>query len=147
MTHSLIILADLGRVKIYRISHDELDPTSSPAFEDLVDVDLQNQHSKVSDRVTDKAGRFGYGKGSISVGESHNEQDEAEAQQLHDIAEVINEAAKKQDGAIDFAAPKEIIKDLTASLDKSVAVRIRAKLPLNLVKAPKLDLLERFRLR
>ena len=144
---SLIILADLGRVKAYRIRHDELDPASSPAFEDLVDVDLKNRHSRVSERVTDKAGRFGCGKGSASVGESHNEQQEAQTHQLHDIAQVINAAAQEDHGAIYFAAPKEIIRDLADSLSHDVVVRIRTKLALNLVKAPKLDLLERFGLR
>ena len=144
---SLIILADLGRVKAYRISNDELDPTTSPAFEDVADINLKNLHSKVSDRTSDKAGRFAYGSGSKSVGESHHEQEEAETQQLHDIADIINKAAKKDSGAIYLAAPKEIIKDLSACLDAAVTKRIRTKLPLNLVKAPKLDLLERFGLR
>lgn len=147
MTTSLIILADLGRVKAYRISNDELDPNTSPAFEDLADVDLQNHHSKVSERFSDKAGRMAYGAGSKTLGESHSEQEEAETQQMQDIAGVINEAAKQDAGDIYFAAPKEIIKDLTASLDAGVSKRIRTKLPLNLVKAPKLDLLERFGLR
>ena len=144
---SLIILADLGHVKAYRISKDELDPTTSLAFENLADINLKNLHSRVSDRVTDKAGRHGYGPGSKALAESGREQDEAESRQLKEIAGVINDAASKDSGAIYFAAPKEIIKGLTASLNKKVAVRIRTKLPLNLLKAPKLDLLERFGLR
>ena len=144
---SLIILADLGRVKAYRITNDELDPNTSPAFEDLADIDLQNQHSKVSDRVTDKAGRFSYGPGSQTAGENLHEQEEAESQQLDKIAGVITDAAKTESCDIYLAAPKEIIKDLTAALDKAVTKRIRTKLPLNLVKTPKLELLERFGLK
>lgn len=144
---STIILADLGRVKAYRIRRDDLDPNASPAFEDLADVDLENLHSKVSDRVSDKAGRFAYGSGSKAVTESHSEQAEAETQQLHEIANVINQTANSSKEDIYFAAPKEIIADLTACLDAAVQKRIRTKLPLNLVKQPKLDLLERFGLR
>lgn len=144
---SLIVLADLGRVKAYRITRDELDPNESSAFEDIADVNLANQHSKVSDRVTDKAGRFSYGAGSKSVGESHHEQQEAESHQLKDVAEVINEIAANHKEDIHLAAPKEIIGVLTDALDAGVLKRIRKQLPLNLVKLPKLELLERFGLR
>lgn len=144
---SLIILADLGRVKAYRITRDELDPNESPAFEDVADVDLKNLHSKVSDRVTDKAGRFAYGAGSKSVGESHHEQEEAESQQLQRVAAVIDKVAGRNKADIHLAAPKEIIGDLTGALGSSVLKRIRKQLALNLVKQPKLELLERFGLR
>ncbi|MDX1680509.1 MAG: host attachment protein [Akkermansiaceae bacterium] len=141
--NSLIILADLGRVKAYRITCDDDDPRTSPAFEDVLDVDLQNQHSKVSERYTDKAGRFAYGKGSQSVGENHNEEDEAEAQQMGSVADVIQEAAKG-DSDIYFAAPKEIVADLQKTLDAALRKRIKKTLELNLVKTPKLELLDRF---
>ncbi len=141
---SLIILADLGRVKAYRITHDDLDPKSSPAFEDVLDVDLENQHSRVSDRYSDKAGRFSYGPGSKAVGEKHSEQAEAEVQQLKGVAQSINEAAKTDTGDIFFAAPREIVKSLLDKLEPSIRKRIRSELPLNLVKVPKLKLLERF---
>lgn len=141
---SLIILADLGRVKAYRITRDELDPKSSPAFEDVLDVDLDNQHSRVSDRYSDKAGRFSYGPGSKALGEKHSEQEEAEAQQLNGVAQTINEAAMRNSGEIFFAAPKQIVKSLLNKIEPSIRKRIRAELPLNLVKSPKLKLLERF---
>lgn len=145
--NSYIILADLGRVKAYRIHRDELDPKSSPAFEDLADVDLENKHSKVSSRVRDKSGRHGYGPGSKALTESRREQEEVESRQLRDIAGVINQTAGKGSTAIYFAAPKPILASLSQALDDKVRKRIRTKLPLNLVQAPKLDLLERFGLR
>lgn len=145
--NALIILADLGRVKAYRITCDELDPRESPAFEDLADVDLVNRHSKVSERVTDKAGRFAYGPGSISVGESHHEQEAAESQQLQRVAAVIDEVAGRNRTEIHLSAPREIIGELTGALRPGVLKRIRKQLPLNLVKQPKLELLERFGLR
>ncbi|MFC7336614.1 host attachment protein [Haloferula chungangensis] len=142
--NALIIVADLGRMKSYRITRDDLDPTTSPAFTDIADVDLANQHSKVSDRVTDKAGRFDYGPGSQSVGERQSEQDEAETRQLHSMAEAINRTAGSGNEDIYLAAPKEIIAKLVNSLTAGVGKRIRNKLPLNLVKSPKLELLDRF---
>ena len=144
---SFIILADLGRVKAYRISRDEFDPKSSLAFEDLADVDLVNKHSKISDRVRDKSGRHGYGVGSKALTESRREQEEIEGRQLKDIAGVINQTAGAGAASIYFAAPKPIIASLTEALDTGVRKRIRTMLPLNLIKSPKLKLLERFGLR
>ncbi len=144
---SFIILADLGRVKAYRISRDEFDPKSSLAFEDLADVDLVNKHSKVSDRVRDKSGRHRYGPGSKALTESRREQEEVEGRQLKDIAGVINQTAGGGAASIYFAAPKPIIASLTEALDVGVRKRIRTMLPLNLIKSPKLKLLERFGLR
>ena len=144
---SFIILADLGRVKAYRISRDDFDPKSSLAFEDLADVDLVNKHSKISDRVRDKSGRHGYGVGSKALTESRREQEEIEGRQLKDIAGVINQTAGAGAASIYFAAPKPIIASLTEALDVGVRKRIRTMLPLNLIKSPKLKLLERFGLR
>ncbi|BCX49608.1 conserved hypothetical protein [Haloferula helveola] len=143
----MIIVTDLGHMKAYRITRDDLQPDTSPAFEDVADIDLENQHSKVSDRVTDKAGRFSYGPGSKSVGERHSEQDEAEKSQLRGIAEAVNGTAGSDNTDIYLAAPKEIVGDLVDSLTPLVRKRIRAKLALNLVKSSKLDLLDRFQLR
>ena len=137
-----IVVSDLGRMKVYGISRDELEPGASPAFEDVADVDLVNQHSRVSDRMADKAGRFSYGPGSKDVGERHHEQDEAESQQLGSIAAAISEATGSQHDVF-LAAPKEIVSNLVAALDSKVSARIVKTLPLNLVKAPKLELLKR----
>ncbi|WP_193212053.1 host attachment protein [Luteolibacter marinus] len=144
--NAMIIVADLGRMKAYRITRDELQPGTSPAFEDIADVDLENQHSRVSDRVTDKAGRFGHGPGGIAVGERHNEESEAEEQQLQAIAGKINEVASNGDGSIHLAAPRTMLRRLLEALNPSVRQRVHRDLPLNLVKAPKLELLERFQI-
>ena len=142
----MIIVADLGRMKAYSITQDELQPNTSPAFEDLADVNLENLHSKVSDRVTDKAGRFSYGSGSIAVGERHNEEKEVEEQQLQSIAGNIDRVAGRGDFKIYLAAPQTMIRHLIDALSPSVQKRIHRDLPLNLVKAPKLELLKRFQL-
>lgn len=144
--NSMIIVTDLGHMKAYRITRDELQPNTSPAFEDLADVDLENQHSRVSARVTDKAGRFSYGPGSIAVGERHNEEDEAKEHQLQAIVENINKVAGSDGHHIYLAAPQTIIRHLIESLRPQVRQRIRRNLALNLVKAPKLELLRRFEL-
>lgn len=140
--NSLIIVADLGRMKAYRITQDDLQPDSPPSFTNLADIDLENQHSKVSDRFTYQAGRS---KGH-TVGERHSEREEAEGQQLDSMAETINEVVKTEGGEIYLAAPQTILRPLLDALDTKVRGRVKRDLGLNLVKAPKLDLLKRFEL-
>ncbi|MEM7144914.1 MAG: host attachment protein [Verrucomicrobiota bacterium] len=140
--NSLIIVADLGRMKAYRITQDELQPGSAPTFEDLADIDLLNQHSKVSDRFTYQAGR----SKTNSLGERLNEEGEAEEQQLEAMAETICSVAVSAEGTIYFAAPQTVLRPLVDALHAEVRQRITRELPLNLVKASKLDLVKRFEL-
>lgn len=142
--NALIVVTDLGRMKTYRLTKDDLQPGTSPAFEDVADVDLENLHSQVSGRVTDKAGRFAYGAGSIAVGERHSEEEQAEIDQLHAISESIQKTVSGETTDIYLAAPQPMIRQLLESLPAGLTQRIRKQLPLNLVKAPKLDLLKRF---
>lgn len=142
--NSLMIVTNLGRMKAFRITNDEDDPNTSPAFTDLADDDLENLHSKVSDRVTDQAGRVPYGPGSHAMGERHNEEQEARQSQLQAIARRVNAVASGDEGKIYLAAPQTILKQLLDQLTADVRNRIRKELDLDLVKAPKLDLLKRF---
>lgn len=137
--NALILLADLGRMRAYRISRDDLDPAASPAFEDLANVDLANKHSRVSDRMADKAGRFAYGAGSKSVGERHSEQEEAEERQLEGIAKAIKEAAGNGEEDLYLAAPKEIIGDLVDELGSGITRRIRVQLSRNLARTMRIS--------
>lgn len=140
--NSLIIVADLGRMKAYRITQDEFQPGSAPSFEELADIDLVNQHSKVSDRFTYQAGR----SKTNTMGERLSEEENAEEQQLEAMAETITGVATAAEGAIYFAAPQTVLRPLVDALQAEVRERITRELPLNLVKASKLDLVKRFEL-
>lgn len=139
-----MIVTDLGRMKAFRITRDEDAPNTSPAFTDLVDDDLDNLHSKVSDRVTDQAGRFPSGPSGMAIGERHSEEDEARQNQLHAIADRINRVAGDERGEIYLAAPPTMQRPLLAQLSSAVRGRILRNLALDLVKVPKLELLRRF---
>lgn len=140
---ALIIVADLGRMKAYRITQDDLQPGSAPSFEDLADIDLVNQHSRVSDRFTYQAGR----SRTNTMGERLNEEGQAEEQQLEVMAATISDvAAEAGEGMIYFAAPQIVLRPLVDALAEPVRERITRELPLNLVKASKLDLVKRFKL-
>jgi len=140
----LLIVADLGRVKAFRLRRNDDDPKASPAFQDLLDDDLENQHSRVGNRVTDQAGRFPSGPGGMAVGERHREEEEARHNQLEAIASVINGLAGREKGPIYLAAPQTMLRQLLDALDGTVRQRVKKEVPRGLVKIPKLELLKRF---
>ena len=140
----LLIVADLGRVKAFRLTRNDDDPHASPAFQDLLDEDLENQHSRVGDRVTDQAGRFPSGPSGMAAGERHSEVEEARHNQLQAVASVINGLAGREKGRIYLAAPQTMLRQLLETLDGEVRQRVEKELPRDLVKTPKLDLLKRF---
>ena len=139
-----MIVTDLGRMKAFRLTRDEDAPNTSPAFTDLVDDDLENLHSKVSDRVTDQAGRFPSGPSGMANDERHSEEEEARQNQLQSIAERINKVAGEENGDIYLAAPATMQRQLLSELSAGVRRRILRNLALDLVKVPKLELLRRF---
>lgn len=140
----LLIVADLGRVKAYRLTRNDDDPQASPAFQDLLDDDLENQHSRVGARVTDQAGQFPSGPSGMAAGERHSEEEEARQNQLQSIASVINGLAAREDGPIYLAAPQTMLRQLLEALDGRVRPRVKMEVPRGLVKTPKLELLKRF---
>ena len=142
----LIIVTDLGRMKAYRVTRDEDDPASSPAFEDVADEDLVNLHSRKSDRVTDQAGRFPSGRTGLAAGEKHHEEEEARQNQLVSIVGRIHDVAAREDGRICLASPQPMHRKLMDTLNPDVRQRVFRDLALGLVKAPKLELLQRFEL-
>ena len=144
----LIITADLGRLKIYRITQET--PEEKPSIDLEADHDFSNDHSRFENRDTDSAGRFPQGGSSqtqsgMSYGERHGEIAEAEKSQLQRIAGCINEAVAGEEGLY-LAAPQTIHRRLIDSLDQGVQDTIIEVLPLDLNKAEKLDLLRRFNL-
>lgn len=142
----VLIVADLGRVKAFRLTRNDDDPHASPAFADLLDDDLENQHSRVGERMTDQAGRFPSGPSGMAAGERHSEEEQARHNQLQAIAAVINGLAGREEGGIYIAAPQTLLRHLVDTLDSDVRQRIVKEVPRGLVKTPKLDLLKRFEL-
>jgi hypothetical protein len=56
MKNKLVIVADLGLLKAYRI---DITPQGTPRLEALHELVLEEAHSRFSDRVTDLGGRHG----------------------------------------------------------------------------------------
>lgn len=144
MTDKLIVVADLGRVKAYRVTRDEMSP--NPRLQLVDDVELTDAHGKVLDKVTDKAGRFpgnGTGPGGMSIGEPHNFHLENERRLLRQVAERINDLVKGV-RIWYLAAVKEINPRLVESLSPQARATMAKNLPADLIKIPKDEILERF---
>jgi hypothetical protein len=73
---NLVIAADLGLLRAYRVVQGVTD--RRPHLELVEELKPENAHQKLSDQVTDEAGRFpkgggtGHVQGDLSVGERHN---------------------------------------------------------------------------
>lgn len=144
MTDKLIVVADLGRVKAYRVTRDDMSPTSRLELVD--DVEMTDAHGKLLDKITDKAGRFpgnGTGPGGMSMGENHNLQLETDRRLLKQVADRINNLAKNE-RIWYLAAVKEINPRVVESLNPTVRATMAKNISADLIKIPKEDLLSHF---
>lgn len=141
----IIFVVDLGHFKAYRIS----DTPTGPKI-DLVDSrDYIDAHGKLSEKVTDKAGRFGQGRGKEGAakgyGEPHNIALEEEKRLLKLIAEDISAVLGREDcSACYLAAPGEINSRIVGNLSPGLASRIAKNVAANLTKMKKSELLSYF---
>ena len=138
MKEKLVVLADLGHLKIYKMTQDEF--SSSPQFELLEDFATSNVHGRMSDILTDGAGRFQGGQPYIhqirASGERHNIELEFERRGVQQVANAINRAFRNLRGnePVLFAANGEINKAIVERLDPAVRSRIDKNVPEDLTK-------------
>lgn len=144
MTDKLIVVADLGRVKAYRLSHDDMSPT--PRLELVDDVQMAEAHGRLLDKVTDKAGRFpgkGTGPGGMSISENHNLTLETERRLLKKVAERIDGLVKNE-RVWYLAAVKEINPRVVESLSPAARQSMVKNVSADLTRTPKEELLSHF---
>lgn len=145
MNGELIIVLDLGHFKAYRIIRN---PYESPRLELIESFDTIDAHSKMSDMVTDRAGRFGMGgeKNSLKgYGEPHNLITETEKRLIKEFTKKINTLIVKEDcSKWHLAASKKINNQILSSLDPAVKGRLGRNLASDLTKADKSELLNYF---
>lgn len=127
----IIIVVDLGHFKAYRISRGAME---SPKIELIGSYDNIEAHGRMSDKLSDAAGKFGMsgGKGGAATGsgEAHNLGLETQKRQVkmiaNDIAALIKgEHCKKWGLAASKTINAQIIENLEpgikAGLDKNIA--------------------------
>ena len=150
---SIIVVADLGQLKAYRVvTTTGIDPQESMQvshvnrtgtekkstnLELILDTDYLEAHKRISEDMSDKTGRFG-----ASTGESHNMLLEKERRGLKQIADDINTLiAKEAPGKWCLAFPRETNPQLSKLLDTQKLVK---NIPSNLTKINKSKLLSHF---
>jgi len=147
MTKRLLVLADLGRMKAYRLEEGE--QFSKPRLRLLEEWETNITHH-LSEDVTDQAGRFRKGSvpagpSNLSDGEEHNLGLERRKRALKTLAEHISELAGREDFAgLYFAAGREINQALVEALDPITRSRMEKNVILNLTKVSPEVLVEHF---
>jgi len=145
---SLIIVADRGTLKAYRV--DET-PTRGPSLHLIQAFNITDAHGRLSDKVTDQAGRFPVtdGAGShhgASIAENtqlENETDRRIYKQLADqIVKIIGRSGKE---GWSFAAPAEIHSAIVDLLPAPARNRIVEHVKSDLVKVEAAKLPTHFR--
>lgn len=143
----VIITADLGHFKAYEVSQEFM---GSKKVSLLKSYDSIEGHGKLGDRVSDKAGRFRKGGGSIkdagqAYGDRHNMELEKEARLIKTIAKDISCLVKKNDcREWYFAAPSRIIKRIVENLDADALQKLAKAVDADLTKTSKSELLAYF---
>lgn len=145
MKNRMIVVADLGSLKAYKI--DKIEHTGAHKLELVHDVQLEHAHEKITDMVSDQGGRFanrGTAAGA-SAGERHNIEIEHRKRLVRQITDRIEKllAIPEVHGCY-FAASKEINHQVIDGLDTRTRAKIEKNLPVDLTKIDKEVLLGRF---
>src|SRR5579872_355264 len=109
MRNKLVVVADLGHLKAYRVEYDEA--SSHPRLELIGQLDTNGADGRLSDKLTDGAGRFaGGGRGQHEIrasGERHNIVLEFERRAIGELVRQINRFVKQEaESPVYFAAHK-----------------------------------------
>ena len=153
---TVIIVADLGRLKAYRIVVTEgTDPHETMQVSHVnpvrtekraVHLELINEreyvdaHHRVSEEMSDKPGRF-----DVSTGEAHHMLLEKDRRGLETIAGDINALISREAPETWYLAfPKETNGQLTGMLDTQVVKSLAGNLAKDLAQTPKEELLSHF---
>jgi hypothetical protein len=148
MTKKLLMLADLGHLKTYRLQESE--QFSTPRLQ-LIDEWQTNVPNHLSQEVTDQAGQ--YRKGSVpsgpsdlSDGEEHNLHLERRRRAVKAVARHMTELIGRQeefDGCY-FAAPSEVNKAILKALDRATRSQIQKNVAANLTRLNNADVIAHF---
>ena len=145
---TILFAVDLGHFKAYRISKTPLGGSKITLVESYDSIET---HGKLSDRLSDEAGRFGTGGKKNGVtkakgyGEPHNMELETEKKVIRRITKDIRSLLSKE-GVEQWhlAAPKDINGRILESLPSPVRDRLDKNLSSNLTNFGKGEVLKHF---
>ena len=144
---SLIIVADRGSLKAYRVNET---PTRGPSLQLVQAFNLTDAHGRLLDKVTDQAGRFPVGDGGSrhmnAIAERTQMEVETDRRIHKQLAERIVEIVKANGQAgWSFAAPAPCYKSIIDLLPGSVRDRIVEHVKSDLVNIEPAKLSAHFR--
>jgi Protein required for attachment to host cells len=143
---SLIIVADRGSLKAYRVNET---PTRGPSLKLVQAFDVTDAHGKLIDKVTDLAGRYaasdGAGMHQASIAETKLES-ETERRINKQLADQVTKIAKSNGAeGWSFAAPASCHNAIIELLAPDVRNRIVEFVKSDLVKVEPAKLVSHFR--
>jgi hypothetical protein len=145
----LVLVTDFGGFKAYRLENNH--PHSSPRLELLEQYEDAGAHRRIVEEVTDAAGRFGRGttarRGApMSDGERHNMALEKRKRGVRKLASLMDPLMRDPEIEQCFlAASREIMNPLLQELSRDSRLKIGMNIPVDLMKASKVELLRQFR--
>jgi hypothetical protein len=148
MNNTLLVVADLGGFKAFKLENNQLH--RAPRLEFLEQFDMNEARGRLVDKVSDSSGRFPRGVGTkaggaMSDGERHNIELESRKRLVRQLARRLNALAGAEE--IDrcfLAASKEINHQLLEELDPPVRAKIQKNVPADLTKIEHTDILRHF---
>jgi len=149
MKNTLLVVADLGGYKAYKLEPNE-QPNRAPRLELLEQYDNGQAHDRLVDKVSDQAGRFPRAGGvvpggAMSAGERHNIELETRKRLVRQLAQRINVLARQQDfERCMLAASREINSQLLSELESQVREKIIRNISADLTKIERCDILRHF---
>jgi hypothetical protein len=143
---SLVIVADRGNLKAYKVSDT---PTRGPSLQLIQAFTITDAHGRLQDKVSDRAGAFpdASGPGQMnSIAERQGIETETDRRIYRELAERIAAVVKK-DGAAgwSFAAPSTIHAAIAELLPRDVRDRVIEHVQADLVNTEPAKLAGHFR--
>lgn len=149
MNKTLLIVADLGLLRAYRETQNVAD--RQPHLELIEELKLESAHQKLSDQLTDQAGRFPRGggaagiSGDLSAGESLNSEAEQSRRLISQLAGRINTLlANPEVTRCSIAISGAIHNQLLEAIDPIARAKFGQVLASNLAKTDPTELLGHF---
>jgi hypothetical protein len=144
---SLIIVADRGELKAYRVNET---PTRGASLQLVQAFDITDAHGRYDEKLTDQAGRFpvsdGNGRHANSIAERTALETENDRRICKQLAEHIAEVVKREAAeGWSFAAPASIHSTITDLLPASLRNRVVEHVKSDLVKVEPSKLPAHFR--
>jgi len=149
---SLIIVTDRGNLKAYRVNET---PTRGAGLELVQAFETTDAHGRYQDKLTDQAGRFPVGDGSVAAGTGRHQNAIAERQGMEtendrrifrQLADSITEVVQKEGKeGWSFAAPASIHSSVVDLLPDDVRTRIVEHVKSDLVNMEPANLMSHFR--